>query len=89
MEFNAADVQPGDIITLPFGIRREPEQVTVHSVHRYDTGDLSIRFRYTENPRGVDWSGFIAADESELRLDARGVARIDTNTRSMMSGWST
>ena len=82
---NAHDIRPGDIIRCPFGIDRTPEVVTVHDVHAYSTGDLSIRFRYTSNPRGIDWSGFIAADEADVVILSRGVARVDVNTRSMLA----
>ena len=79
------EIQPGDIITTPTGITRTPETIVVHSVHTYDTGDISIRYRYASNPRGVDWSGFIAHDEHETTLVARGIAHVDSNTRSMLA----
>lgn len=78
------DIRPGDIITIPYGMRREIERITVHSVHRYPTGDLSIRYRYTENPRGIDWSGFIDREDPDVRLLSRGVAAVDLSTRSML-----
>ena len=79
------EIQPGDIIATPTGITRTPETVVVHSVHTYDTGDISIRYRYASNPRGVDWSGFISRNEQETRLVARGIAHVDPNTRSMFA----
>lgn len=79
-------VQPGDLIEIPWGINREVERVVVHSVHRYDTGALSLRYRFASNPRGIDWSGFIDADERNLRLLSRGVCAVDANTRSLIPG---
>lgn len=81
----AHEITPGDIITRPTGITRTPETVVIHSIHTYDTGDVSIRYRYASNPRGVDWTGFITHDEQSLKLVARGIAHIDLNTRSMLS----
>lgn len=78
------DIRPGDVIRCPLGINNVPEIVTVHSVHRYDTGALSIRFRFTSNPRGVDWSGYVAPDGDDIRLLSRGVAHVDHATRSML-----
>ena len=82
---NAHNIRPGDIIRYPFGIDRTPATVTVHDVHTDGTGGLSIRFRYTSNPRGVDWSGFIAADETDVVILSRGVARVDVNARSLLA----
>lgn len=79
-------VQPGDLIEMPWGITREVERVVVHSVHRYDTGALSLRYRFASNPRGIDWSGFVASDERNLRLLSRGVCAVDANTRSLIPG---
>lgn len=79
------DIRPGDIVRVPFGVNRLPEVVTIHSVHTYDSGDLSVRFRFTSNPRGIDWSGFIAAGDPDLHLLSRGVAAVDDQTRSMLS----
>ena len=79
------EILPGDIITTPTGLYRTLETIVVHSIHTYATGDLSIRYRYACNPRGVDWSGFIAHDEQETRLVARGIAHVDHNTRSMLA----
>lgn len=79
------EILPGDIISTPTGITRTPETIVVHSVHTYETGDISIRYRYACNPRGVDWSGFIPHDEQETKLVARGIAHVDLNTRSMLA----
>ena len=81
---SSVDVRPGDIIRLPLGVNNAPEIVTVHSVHRYDTGALSVRFRFTTNPRGIDWSGYIAPDGNGIRLLSRGVACVDHATRSLL-----
>lgn len=75
-------IQPGDIIRCPFGIDRTPEEVVVQSVHHHGTRDVSIRFRYAENPRGIDWSGFIAKDETVELLARVGFA--DQHTRSLL-----
>ena len=82
---NAHDIRPGDIIRYPVGIDRTPATVTVHDVHTYDTGGLSIRYRYTSNPRGIDWSGYIAADDADVAILSRGVARVDVNARSLLA----
>lgn len=79
------EIQPGDIISKPTGITRTPETIVVHSVHTYDTGDISIRYRYASWPRGVDCKGFIPHDEQETRLVARGIAHVDLNTRSLLA----
>ncbi len=79
------EIQPGDIIVKPIGITRTLETVVVHSVHTYDTGDISIRYRYASWPRGVDCRGFIAHDEREIRLVARGIAHVDLHTRSLLA----
>lgn len=78
------DIRPGDVIRYPFGINNIPEIVTVHRVHRYDNGALSIRYRFTSNPRGIDWSGYVAPDENGIRLLSRGVAYVDHATRSLL-----
>lgn len=82
---HTCNIITGDIIAKPVGITRTLETIVVHSVHTYDTGDISIRYRYASNPRGVDWSGFISHDEQETRLVARGIAHVDLNTRSMLA----
>lgn len=79
-----ADVRPGDVIRYPFGVHNVPEIVTVHGVHAYDDGSLSIRFRFTSNPRGIDWSGHIAPDAADVSLLSRGVAHVDARIRSML-----
>lgn len=79
------EIQPGDVIDVPTGIKREVERFVVHSVHLYETGDASLRARYASNPRGIDWSVFVNAGEPLLRLVARGVARVDLSTRSLLS----
>lgn len=81
---SAGEVLVGDIIRVPFGMHREIETVTIHAIHIHDDGALSVRFRYTSNPRGIDWSGFIPADENALVLVARGVAQVDNGIRSLL-----
>lgn len=73
----AASIRPGDVITYPFGMRRELDTVVVLDVHTHDSGDLSIRYRFLSNPRGIAWKGFIARDEQDVRVISRGVARVD------------
>ena len=76
---------PGDIVIIEWGTQRIPEAVCIHSVHTYETGDMSIRYRFASNPRGVDWSGFVAHDDASVRVIARGIAHVDEHTRSMLS----
>lgn len=80
----AHDIIPGDVIEYPWGINRVPEVVTVHHVYAYPDGALFIRFRFTSNPRGIDWSGFVTPDETGIRLLSRGVAAVDSNIRSLL-----
>lgn len=79
-----ADIRVGDAIDIPLGVKEEVARVVVHDMHAYDTGDLSIRFRYLSNPRGIDWRGFVPADKSGIRLASRGVARVDQDIRSLL-----
>ena len=76
---------PGDIAIIEWGMHRIPEAVCIHSVHVYEAGDMSIRYRFASNPRGVDWSGFVAHDDTTVRVIARGIAHVDEHTRSMLS----
>lgn len=78
------DIRPGDIIVYPWGISREEEIVTVHDVLVYPTGDVSIRYSFTSNPRGIDWSGFIDRDDPGVRVISRGVAAARTTVRSLL-----
>lgn len=80
----AAPILPGDVITMPYGMRREIDLVVVHSVHLYENGAASIRYRYLSNPRGIDWSGYVAPFDPDVRVVSRGVCRVDHNTRSML-----
>lgn len=82
---HAWEVRAGDVIEYPSGINRDLDIVTIHHVHTYATGDLSIRYRYTSNPRGIDWSGFIAVTETGLRLLSRGVAQVHSEIRSLLA----
>lgn len=82
--FAPDDVRVGDVIELPWGINRRPEVVTIHYVHQYGTGDLSVRFSFTSNPRGIDWSGFIERDDPDLKLLSRGVAAVRSHARSLL-----
>lgn len=51
-----------DVIAFPTGISRERTEGVVLDMHVYETGDVSLRWRYASNRhRGVDWRGFIAA----------------------------
>lgn len=79
------DIRPGDVI------EHRGEVVTVQEAHTYPTpwllaGSVSLRYRYTSNPRGIDWSGFVSCDEETPRLLSRGVARVDLNIRSLLPG---
>lgn len=80
----ACDLHPGDVVEWPWGVNRQTEVVTIHHVHLYDTGAASVRYRFTSNPRGIDWSGFVEADDPDMRLLSRGVARVDSSTRSLL-----
>ena len=75
---------PGDIAVIPYGVNREPISVCIHSVHTYPSGDMSVRYRYAENPKGVDWSGFIKHGDPDVRIKARGISQVDTITRTML-----
>lgn len=78
------DFCPGDVILYPWGVNREPEIVTLHGVFAYPNGSLSIRYRFTSNPRGIDWSGFVEAGDQGVRLLSRGVASVDIHARSFL-----
>ena len=78
------DIRPGDVISMPYGMRREIDAVTVHAVHRYDDGSLSLRYSYTSNPRGVDWRGFVAHDDPDVRVLSRGVAAVRSEIHSLL-----
>lgn len=78
------DIQPGDVIDIPTGIARTVERFVVHSIHWYENGAASLRARYASNPRGIDWSVFMETGAFGVRVVARGVARVDTSTRSLM-----
>jgi len=55
---------PFDVIRFPSGINREITEGVVLDMHEYETGDVSMRWRYASNRhRGVDWSGFIRASD--------------------------
>lgn len=81
-----SDIRLGDVLDIPLGAKQEIDRVVIHDIHAYDTGDLSIRFRYLSNPRGIDWSGFVGADKGGIRLVSRGVARVDEHIRSLLPG---
>jgi hypothetical protein len=78
------DIQPGDVIDIPTGITREVERFVVHSIQWFDNGAASLRARYASNPRGVDWSLFMESGAFAVRVVARGVARVDEHTRSLL-----
>jgi hypothetical protein len=78
------DIQPGDVIDIPTGISRTIERFVVHSIHWYDNGAASLRARYACNPRGIDWSLFMEPGAFSVRLIARGVARVDNTTRTLL-----
>lgn len=78
------DIRPGDVLEIAREDERAPDLMTVHSVHRYPTGELSLRARYTRNPRGIDWSVFVEADGSGVRVVSRGVARVDPGVRTLL-----
>lgn len=80
------DIRPGDVLEYPYGIRREIDVITVHDVHTYPTGDISIRYSFTSNPHGIDWSGFIDRDDPDVRVISRGVAAVRTTIRSLLQG---
>lgn len=80
-----SDIRPGDVISAPLGITRTHETIVIHDIYIYNTGDVSIRYRYASNPRGIDWSGFVSHDEAETRLVARGIARVDPHIRSLLN----
>ena len=77
-------LQAGDIAVIPFGINREPVRACIHRVHTYDTGDMSIRWRFADNPQGIDWNGFIDANDPDVKILARGIAHVDSDVRSMI-----
>lgn len=77
------DLQPGDVILYPFGMRRELDEIVLHGVHRYDNGSYSIRYRFASNPRGIDWQGFIDADDPDVKIVRRGET-VDANIRSLL-----
>lgn len=86
MQPPVVDIRPGDIIELSGGDPgpdHVPESLTVHAVHPHVNGCLTIRFRFTLNPRGLDWHGFID-EHRHVRLLSRGVASVDADTRSLL-----
>lgn len=83
------DLQPGDVIEWPYGIRRELMLAVVHDVRIYPTpwrgaGSASVRYRPLSNPRAVDWSGFMEETDPDVRLVSRGVCRVDAHIRSLL-----
>jgi hypothetical protein len=67
---------------------RVGDVVVVHSIHVYPApwllaGCATYRYRYLSNPRGVDWSGFLALAE-DIPLLSRGVARVDPTVRTLL-----
>lgn len=83
-EDQRCDVQPGDVIGYPFGMRREIDAVTVHAVRHFPGKGASIRYRYTSNPRGIDWSGWLSLTSPDWMLLSRGVAAVDPELRSLL-----
>jgi hypothetical protein len=78
-------IVPGDVLDWPFGINREPcEALLIEITHTYPDGAMSVRWRHADNPRGVDWRGFIPADDIPPVL--RHVEDFDRETRSMLPG---
>ncbi|WKW84969.1 hypothetical protein SEA_SALLYK_104 [Microbacterium phage SallyK] len=76
------DIRPGDVIERA---AQPGELITVHWVHAYRQGDLSYRYRYTCNPRGIDWNGHLSLDaQADIRIVSRGVAAVDVNGRSLL-----
>jgi hypothetical protein len=80
----SASVRPGDIIAYPVGMRREIERVTVQETRLLVSGVLAIRYRYTSNPQGIDWQGTIKPGDPDVRVLSRGVARVDSDVRSLV-----
>ena len=74
---------PGDIVEIETGITRDREIVTIHRIHTYDSGDMSIRHSYTSTPRRVDWSCFLPKD-GHLRLLAHGIGHARAVVHSML-----
>jgi len=74
-----------DIIDIPQGIHRKIERVVILNVHTYDTGDLSIRFRYASNRhRGVDWRGFLDKADADAAVHVGRDETVDLASRSML-----
>lgn len=82
MRKRATDLVPGDIFTLLFGVKNRPERALLIDAHDYPTGERSIRWRYADNPRGVDWRGFFEAGEDVEYLGHDETA--DTGHRSLL-----
>ena len=80
-----ASIRPGDIITYPFGMRREIDVVTVQATRLLASGNIAIRYRFTSNPSGIDWQGVVRPGDPDVRVLSRGVARVDAMTRSLLS----
>lgn len=78
------DIRPGDVIEYPFGMRREIDVVTVHWVHRYSDGSITLRYSFTEYPAGIDWRGFVDTTDPTPRVLSRGVAAVRSEIHSLL-----
>ncbi len=78
---------PFDVIRFPSGVNRQPTEGIVLNMHTYETGDVSMRWRYASNRhRGIDWRGFIAAEDVPNVVVIERDETVSPDVHSMMPG---
>lgn len=73
-----------DVITFPSGINREKTEGVVLDLHEYADGSVSMRWRYASSKHGVDWRGFIPAEDIPGVEVLRRDEDVDLGVRSLL-----
>jgi hypothetical protein len=81
----AVHFAPFDVIRFPSGINRELTDGVILDMHVYDSGGVSLRWRYAGNRhRGIDWHGFISPAEVSGVVVLDHDETVNTSPRSML-----
>lgn len=77
--------QPGDIVNYRWGIHSEPVSIVLLDIVEHESGALSIRYRFAVNRhRGIDWRGFVQAQDVPAMLKTGHDESVSLSPRSML-----